>query len=58
MKKELSIAVMATILVLQVIGGLFGGVVEDITDKVSKGLQSQIQIEKLLYQEGYYGDSD
>jgi len=48
MKKDISIAVMATILVLQVIGGWFGGVVEDITDKLSDSLSTRVQIEQIL----------
>jgi len=48
MKKDISIAVMATILVLQVIGSMFGGIVEDITDKISDQLTTRVQIEQIL----------
>jgi hypothetical protein len=48
MKKDISLAVMATILVLQIIGGIFGGAVEKITDKVADQLSNRIQIEQML----------
>jgi ATP-dependent protease ClpP protease subunit len=52
MKKDISIAVMATILVLQVIGGIFGGVVEDVTDKIAETLSTRVQVEQIL-SDGY-----
>jgi hypothetical protein len=48
MKKDISIAVMATILVLQLIGNFVGGFVGDIADKAALMLQNRIQIEQML----------
>lgn len=48
MKKDISLAVMATILVLQLVGNLFGGFVGDIADKAAEALSNRIQIEQML----------
>jgi hypothetical protein len=46
MKKDISIAVMATILVLQLIGNFFGGFVGDVATNLSETLSNRIQIEQ------------
>jgi len=51
-KKDISIAVMATYLVLEILGRFFGGFVEDITDKINDGLQDRIQLEQFLQDGG------
>jgi uncharacterized protein (DUF697 family) len=57
-KKDISMAVMATILVLQLVGGIFGGAVKAVTDGITEALQSRVQIEKILNEEGFHGYSD
>jgi hypothetical protein len=47
-KKDISMAVMATVIVLQLVGGFFGGVVKDVTDGIAEALSSRVQIEKIL----------
>jgi hypothetical protein len=51
MKKDISLAVMATILVLQLICGIFGGIVENVTDKISETLSTRVEIERILSDE-------
>lgn len=57
MKKEISIAVMATILVLQLIGNTVGGFVGDVAKGLSNELSARIQVEQML-SGGYDGYSD
>jgi hypothetical protein len=52
MKKDISLAVMATILVLQLIGSTFGGFVGDVADKLAQTLSTRIQVEQMLNEEG------
>jgi hypothetical protein len=51
MKKEITIAIMATILVLQFIGSTVGGFVGDIANGIADQLSSRVQIEKILSEE-------
>lgn len=48
MKKDISMAVMATILVLQLVGNFFGGFIGDIASDLSETLGNRIQIEAYL----------
>jgi protein involved in sex pheromone biosynthesis len=48
MKKDISIAVMATILILQLIGNTVGGFIGDVADKAAEMLSSRIQIEQFI----------
>jgi hypothetical protein len=48
MKKDISIAVMATILILQLIGSTVGGFIGDVADKAASLLSDRIQIEQML----------
>lgn len=45
-------AVMATILVLQLIGSTFGGFVGDLATSLSEELSGRIQVEQMLYNSG------
>jgi len=58
MKKEISIAIVATILVLQFIGSTVGGVVGQVADKIASQLVDQIRMEQMLYTGGNYGTLD
>lgn len=49
MKKEISIAIVATILVLQFIGNTVGGIVGTVADKIAEQLTNQIRVEQMLY---------
>lgn len=57
-KKDISMAVMATILVLQLIGSIFGGIPGKVATGIADALQNRIQIEKILNEEGLHGYSD
>jgi hypothetical protein len=35
------------------IGGVFGGIVEDVTDKIANSLATQVRVENLLREDGY-----
>jgi hypothetical protein len=48
MKKEISIAVMATILILELIGSTVKGFVGDIANNLSEVLSNRIQIEQMI----------
>jgi hypothetical protein len=48
MKKEISIAVVATFLVLQLIGNTVGGFIGDLADSLADSLASRIQVEQFL----------
>jgi hypothetical protein len=48
MKKEISIAIMATILVLQLIGSTVGGIVGKVADELAETLSNRIQIEQMI----------
>jgi protein involved in sex pheromone biosynthesis len=47
MKKDISIAVMATILILQLISNTVGGFIGDVADKAADMLQTRIQVEEM-----------
>lgn len=53
MKKEISIAIVATILVLQFIGSTVGGVVGKVADSIAEQLSTRVQIEQILQSGGY-----
>jgi predicted lysophospholipase L1 biosynthesis ABC-type transport system permease subunit len=55
MKKEITIAIVATILVLQFIGNTVGGVVGGIAEKIAEQLTNQIRVEQMLNGGGYHG---
>jgi hypothetical protein len=48
MKKEVGVAVMATILVLQLLGNFIGGTFGKIADSIAEQLTHRIQIEQML----------
>jgi hypothetical protein len=52
MKKDISLAVMATILVLQLVSGIFGGVVGKVADRMADVLEHRVQIEQQLMLNG------
>jgi protein involved in sex pheromone biosynthesis len=54
MKKDISIAVMATILILQLVGSTVGGFIGDVADRLADSLSSRVQIERMLSEEGQW----
>lgn len=44
MKKEITLAIIATILVLQLVGSFFGGAVQRVADGLSTELQARIHL--------------
>jgi hypothetical protein len=58
MKKDISLAVMATILILQLVSNVVGGVVGKVADELSKTLSARVQVEQLYYPGGFQGESD
>lgn len=48
MKKEITLAVMATILLLQIVGSTVSGFVGDVARNLSEALSSRIQVERIL----------
>jgi hypothetical protein len=48
MKKEITLAIMATILVLQFIGSTVGGFIGEIADGIAEQLSNRVQIEQFL----------
>lgn len=52
-KKEISLAVMATIIVLQLVGGFAGGMIGKVADQLAQTLSNRIQIEQMI-QSGDY----
>lgn len=57
MKKEITLAVLATILILQLIGNTVGGFVGDLAENLSDVLANRIQVETML-PGGQYRDSE
>jgi hypothetical protein len=53
MKKEIGVAVVATFLVLQLIGNTVGGFIGDLANSLADSLSSRIQIEQMI-QSGDY----
>jgi predicted lysophospholipase L1 biosynthesis ABC-type transport system permease subunit len=48
MKKEITMAIVATILVLQFIGSTVGGIVGKVADSIAEQLTNQIRVEQML----------
>lgn len=48
LKKEISLAIMATILVLQLIGNFAGGMIGKVADGLAETLSNRIQIEQMM----------
>lgn len=57
MKKEIGVAVVATFLVLQLIGNTVGGFIGDLAKGLSESLANRIRIEQMLNSGGWSDDS-
>lgn len=54
-KKDISLAVMATVLFLEIVSKIFGGTVGIVADKVSDIIQHRVQVEMFLNEGGSDG---